>query len=203
MRPIELLVIYLLIGGGVTAAMARADLPGKGLALLLWPLFLPTLLGSAGPEPALRTSDPRIAAAARELLAALRDGPALPAPAPDPSATVAGVARGLEAIASRLSEIDAVLARPEHDPRDVGGGGATASVQAAREENLARLRALRDASAARLEGGLARMEELATRVHLARFTGDPGDAVARQLAQLAAAVDCAGEVSGLAEPAAG
>lgn len=175
MRPLELLVFYVLIGGCVAAAMVRGHVPGALVAVPLWPLFLPTLLASpAAPEVPPRSSDPRIDTTVDALGAALRAWDAAP---PGLQGSVDASRRGLQALADRVRELERIL-----PPGD-------------RPARLDPLVALRDAARADLERGLTGVADLTARVHVARFTPtDRGELVAEQLAALAAALDGAAEV---------
>lgn len=183
MRPLELLVIYLLIGGGVALAMARSHHPGAAVALPFWPLFLPGLLAAVAPTstPAAPASDPRIHAAIETLAQALRMWDGLP-PTLDVNRCLASAKRGLEAIAGRVAELDRLLA--------VSPGAEVP----AHPNSLSQLDAVRAQSRADLERGIAGIRDLTARVHLARFTGAIDGEVAGQLSALAAAVDGASEV---------
>ena len=201
MRPIELLVLYLVIGAAVSVAAWRAHHPARWLAPLLWPLVLPNLLGSPSPaqvEPA-RSPSPllpptadgdRVQVAVSHLRDALEgwDGGAPAVSALD------ATQRRLAALLSRLRDLDTVLFSLDQEPAPVDHPDV-ADLLDARRENLAKLRALRDNTRGRLERGLAQLSDLATRAHLARFTGEEADAVATALRNLAAAVESAGEVT--------
>ena len=197
MRPVELLVLYLLIGAAVSTAAWRAGLPAPWLGLPLWPLTLPSLLGAmaapstpAPARPATPGDTARVQAAVSTLAAAL-EGWAAPAASREALATAE---RGLLALAARLADLDAVLDELDAAPPAPAHPDAADLVRA-RAANLARLRQLRDETRARLDRGLARLADLSTQAHLARFTGEEAAAVADALSRLAAAVDGAAEVS--------
>ncbi len=186
MRPLELLVLYLLVGGVGAAAAARAGRPHPLFAWLLWPLAAPTLF-TAGPPPPDPAPTSRVDAAVGRLADALDDA------APASREALRAAERGLRALESRLVELDRVLASLEAEPAPEGP--AAADLVAARAGHVARLRGLRDDARDRLDRGLARLAELTSRAHVARFTGEEADAVADALGRLAAAVDSAAEVA--------
>jgi hypothetical protein len=201
MRPVELLLLYVLVGAAVATASWRAGRPAPWLGLLFWPLTLPGLLEGAAAAPAPPSPRPptpphgRVQAAVAALGQALEGWPGHPAS----QEALASAERGLMALDTRLSELEAVLAALEAAPTGSAHPGA-ADLARAREENLARLRGVRDETRARMERGLAHLADLTTRAHLARFTGEEAAAVAEALARLAAAVDGAAEVSRLQTP---
>jgi hypothetical protein len=200
MRPVELLIIYLLVGVAVSTAAWRTGRPAPWLGLALWPLTLPGLLGGvaapAGPPPTPTGGEgPRVHAAVVALRTALDGWPSPPAS----EEALASAERGLLALSVRLADLDAVLQELEAAaPPPVHPDAA--DLVRARADNLARLHQVRDETRARLERGLARLSDLATRAHLARFTGEEAAAVADALSRLAAAVDGAAEVSRVGGP---
>lgn len=202
MRPLELLVIYLLMGLCTGVAQHRSGRAGAVYAVPLWPLFLPSLLASRPAEAGEERAIPegwrgRIEASAELLRRALLSWEALPDAAGCLGATEAVVGR-LGELAHRLADLDQVLASPDHAPAALEGtGGADAGTRAlilARQQNVEKLRNLREQTATNLEHALAAMADLATRVHLARFQGDAAEEIATELTRLAAAVDGGGEV---------
>lgn len=203
MRPLELLVVYLLIGFGVSFAWNRAGKEGWGWAVPLWPLFLPGLLVAApSPEPAPPGPwQARIDGAVAGLARALSSWDALPERAVC-EASLAAAARGLAALSDRHEQLDLALRGPEHDIAKLrieleSAPLSAQPVMAARLRNVERLAALRDEARAELERALAGLADLSTRVQLARFTGSSAEALSAQIARLAAAVDGAAEVSRL------
>lgn len=197
MRPVELLVLYGVLGVIVALSLHWRGRPGSWAALLAWPVLLPGLLAETPPvvQPLVPappgTDAARIDAALAGLRLALADWESLPREE-DCAAALGAARRGMEALAARAAQLDAVVGQlsPAH-------AAEPADLAAARAHNQARLVELREEARARLERSLAAIAELTTRVQLARFTGDAGDAVAAQLARLAQAVDSAGEVSRL------
>lgn len=203
MRPLELLFIYLLIGFGVSIAWHRSGKEGWLWAAPLWPLFVPGLLE---PIPLAAPTPPgpwqsRVDGAVGSLARALSSWEALPDRAVC-EASLTAAARGLAALTARHDQLDAALRGPEHDPIRLRAELETApaaarAVMEARLGNVERLVALREEARAELERALAGLADLATRVHLARFTGSSAEALSAQIACLAAAVDGAAEVSRL------
>lgn len=201
MRPIELLVLYLVIGAAVSVAAWRGRHPARWLAPVLWPLVLPNLLGrtEAPPGRPLRPPSPalpmtpegdRVQAAVQHLLGAL-DGWEGGAPA---VTALDSTQRQLLALADRLRDLETVLASLDQEPPPLDHPDV-ADLLAARRCNLEKLRALRDRTRGRLERGIAQLSDLSTQAHLARFTGEEAEAVATALTDLAAAVESAGEVA--------
>ena len=199
MRPLELVVLYGIVGVAVALAMTRAHHPGAFHAVALWPLFLPGLLATvAPPVRLLPPADPRVDGAVDTLAAALRAWDGLPDNV-DPEASLFAARRGLVALARRVDDLDRLLREPGADVERLRADLATAPDAAwpslaARLVSIERLAGLRDQSTVDLERGLAGLADLTARVHVARFTGETGANVATQLAALAAAVDSAAEV---------
>jgi hypothetical protein len=210
MRPLELCVLYLLIGGAIGLAMARGRHSGALLAVPLWPLFLPGLLVRVSPPStsfeasAAAPCADRIEEAVEGLRGALLAWEAAPAGL-DVEAPLRAVRRGLGALDQRHAELSRALAQPRND-RDQIMRTWEAAPQPARDlltvqlRSLDQLLALREGARLELERGLAAVGELAARVEIARFTGVAASDVAAQLSLLAAAVDGAAEVRRLAPP---
>lgn len=106
MKATELALLYLLVGLGASAAVlvrARAERTQRvldaALVLAFWPLYGPFLLIGAG--PGAPSSAPR--------------GIAALAPGPD---ALAALAERIGLADRRLRDIDALLARPEHQEAD-------------------------------------------------------------------------------------
>lgn len=191
MRPLEIGVVYVIVGVAVAVALHRGHLAGVVWAPVLWPLFLPGLLVTR--SPAAPAADRRIPEAIAGLRAALDGG--LP-PGVDTSAALAAARRGLDALAARQAELDRLLAMPSNDldrleaDRSRAGAGSAFDARIASVRVLARLR---DEAHADLERGLVGIDDLGTRAQIARFGGGGADLEA-QLAALAAAVDGVAEV---------
>ena len=118
--------------------------------------------------------------------------------APELADTVAALQRGLDDLDARLTALQAEVARPEHDlptlRRAATRDGPDQPVHQRRLRNVEALVALRDRLHDELATSLAHIEELSTRVQLARFQGGTVEGVGRQLAELVAAIDGTREV---------
>lgn len=194
MRPLEVLVFYLLVGLGIAIAFARTGRASPLIAGAFWPLFVPALLVPTElTAPVTRGPIDRL----REALAAWE-------PLPDGGvAALVAAERGLTALTRRRDEVDSLLRQPDNDLDGLRramlhAGAQDQAVYVARVHNLERLTAVRDEAQAELVRALAAIEDLTTRVHLARLNGESTVDVARQLGDLAAAIDGAGEVRRLA-----
>lgn len=121
--------------------------------------------------------------------------------------------------AERIRELDELLAQPTFvesvSAPDTGSVGQVfnlplsdgqvknlphlaervAHSERARQQNLARLRAVRQRMHADLVGTLAWVRELVTMIHLAKYTGAPASRAADLVAQIATAVEGLSEVS--------
>lgn len=229
----ESLLIYLLVGLAVAAAVAMSeDQPHQQTdrqrhggqtafrivaATLFWPLFLPILLSAASaapnvpPPPAAATAEPddamarRIAQVDGELVAALAslDGWAEGAIARE-RLRIDELRSAWRAQAQRIRDMDGVLATTTADAADEGpfadaasesGAGRAAQSARARRDNFARLRRVRDRAASDLATTLSSVRELASMIHLAKFTGEPASRADELLAQIAAAVEGLSEVA--------
>jgi hypothetical protein len=203
------LILYLLMGAGVAAAVALADGGRRGgervfrvlAAVFFWPLFLPLLL--SGPPrlatPRLESSRPEddmdtlIARADEELAGALDS---LKGWAEHVLRREGGRVEELRAAwktqAERIREMDRLLSRPEVLPPVAEGAAASERVQQlerARRINRERLRHLRRQAQEDLLANLAWVRELASMIHLAKFSGEPAARAEELVARLAAAVE--------------
>jgi hypothetical protein len=212
----QTLVLYLLVGVAVAVAVYLSEGGGRGerwfrvaTALPFWPLYLPILLTGARvpvPQPApvaVITPDTMAVAIAQvdaELDAALNS---LDGWASDVLAREKGRIRELRAAwtaqAGRIREMDKLLALPESAVPLTDASAAVSErlrhSQAAREQNLARLRLVRQRAFDDLMGMLAWVRELVSMIHLAKFTGAPAARAEELVAQIAAAVEGLSEVS--------
>jgi hypothetical protein len=188
--------LYLALGvaGALVVAGAGRGLGHAAVALVLWPLAVP--FAFAIEEPA----------AGREaaFVAALRKAAATPLGGVLPDEAVArALAARLGHAASRVAEIDGVLARPEMSEaaarsrlaeleRRAGTGAATAGAIAAatsRLDNLHRLRQLRDRCAAELEEVGELIDQLTAQAELVRLSGATDPAGAELVRELVARVE--------------
>lgn len=117
--------------------------------------------------------------------------------------------------AGRIRELDRLLDRPEFSPIETQGEHAAASgddpvgissgsspandrcrrSERARQQNIERLRTLRERMHEDLLGTLSTVRELTTRIHLAKFSGAPPSRAEELVAQIAAAVEGLSEVT--------
>lgn len=206
-------VFYAVLGSAVAVALFLAPDAGRGFergvrlvtAWLFWPLYLPLLLQPRGRAARLLTAPPHdelsaaIAQVERELAAAWRS---LDGWAEEALSREAGRVEELRAAwcaqAARIRELDDLLAQqaPETEgAADMLGERAQRST-AARRENLARLQALRARLYDDLVGTLAWVRELATMIHLAKYSGAPASRAEELVSQIAAAVEGLSEVHG-------
>ena len=194
MRPLELAVIYGVMGLIVAVTLRWRGRPGALVALVAWPLLLPGLWSApppvtprpplAGPaDPA--SADARVEGVLADLALALDGGPPLPGAA-DCAGALAAARRGLQALAERAGALEGVVDRL---PSPSGDQPAS--------HPHARLRALRDDAAARLAAAIEAVSDLTARIHLARFTGAEPAHLGAALERLARAVDSAAEVGRL------
>jgi hypothetical protein len=226
----QTLVLYLLVGTGVAAAVYLSD-GGRNLAerwfrvataLPFWPLYIPILLARGGtwpPQKTARQPPPRdemanaIAQVDAELEGALSS---LDGWAEDVLAREKTRINELRATwttqAERIREMDRLLALPEYAIADSeatppGGEAGTGSAsdrlrhsQHARRQNIERLRQVRRRAYQDLMGTLAWVRELVSMIHLAKFTGAPAARAEELVAQIAAAVEGLSELTWQDEP---
>jgi hypothetical protein len=218
----ESLLFYLLIGAGVAVAVWTADAHRAtgprsfraATAVLFWPVYLPILLTpgrlevqaappAKGPSDELATC---IAGVERELDAALAslDGWAEQALGRE-RPRIGELRAAWTAQASRIHEMDMVLqgviAGPETEAASEllpGSSTATDRVhesQRCRRQNLLRLKQVRDQAYEDLRATLARVRELISLIHLAKFTGAPASRADELVLQIAASVEGLSEVT--------
>jgi hypothetical protein len=196
------LVLYSLVGLAVTVALYLTDAPRSAgerwlrlcTAVPFWPFYLPILL--ARPTPAVTAEDEwtrTLAATERELAAAtatLEDWIAIPE---EQRRRLDKLREAWRAQAERLREMDRLLARPEYavaeEPTTLGAAPRVRQSLAARQQNLDRLRQVRRETEAELLASLAWVRELASRIHLARFTDAPAAQGEELRKELAAAIE--------------
>ncbi len=159
--------LWLCVGAVVAAALHHRHEPlATALsAIPAWPLLLPVLLG-----PATSEASPRANAALERLAAALADA--------GESMRLDGLREGLIAAETRLLRLDRLLL-------ELGD---------AQEDDLARVRRLRDSTAAEISAVLAEMVRLRVAIGLAALSSEPS-AVRSQLGELVARVRALEEVS--------
>lgn len=100
--------------------------------------------------------------------------------------------------ATRIAELDRLLAEPAFlaDTSPAEPSQRAAVSEAARRENITRLQSIRARLHDDLMGNLARVRELVTMIHLARYTGAPAARAEELVEQIAAAVAGLTEVAG-------
>lgn len=221
MDLLQTLLFYLVIGAGVSVAIAIGD-HGKWTfertfrafcSLLFWPLFFPMLLARKEESPGSSSDDEdsgddlsqTISTVRRELDSALNSMENWS------DHTLEGekerineLVTAWETLAQRIRAMDRVLARDDGDANDRGGlftSGELAendrvqrSVEA-RRLHLDYLSAVRKQTYADLIGTLASVRELVTMIHLARFTGEPASRAQELVEQIAAVVEGLSEVT--------
>lgn len=212
-------LFYLLIGVGVAVALFLHDRPlgvGERLfrsltGILFWPLYLPLLLQPSGidatPEPETSEAslpqddlERAISQVENELEAALKslDGWA--------EMALSHAGESFEELrtawrmqADRIRELEGLLSKPEFKTEMLGadeaGPGQSQKSDAARRENIHRLKQIRGKMHEDLLGTLAWVRELVTMIHLAKFTGAPASRAEELIAQIAATVEGLSEVS--------
>lgn len=205
------LILYLMCGAGVAAAVFLRDDAPRGerafkliAAWLFWPLFVPSLL--ATPVPPARSAASRkdppaddklsrtVARVEVELERALLslDGWA--------EQTLANERDRLDELklawrtqAARIRELSDLLAELKAD--DVAGSASVAvegrisHSEQSRRDNIERLTKLRCQMEHDLLGTLAWVRELATMIHLAKYSGAPASRADELVSQIAAAVE--------------
>jgi hypothetical protein len=196
------LVLYLLIGIAVVVALFLSDRPRSpservlylSTALLFWPFYLPVLLARAASAP-LSSDDEwsrSLAVVQRELdaaLATLKDWIGIDE---EPKRRIEALRQAWADQAERLRAMDHLLARPEYaavqEESGLAGSPHTRQSLEARQQNLERLRQVRRQAEADLLASLAWTRELASRIHLSRFTDAPVERAEELLAALATGV---------------
>lgn len=217
----QTLVLYLLPGLGVAGAVylsGRGRRPAErwlavALALPFWPFYLPLLLSARGltASSAFKPGIPsdEMAAAIDQVDAELEAALAsLDGWASDVLAREKGRLHELRntwsAQAERIREMDRLLALPEYsipgeEPplASVGTdlGERLRHSRQARQQNIERLREVRQRAYDELMGTLAWVRELVSMIHLAKFTGAPASRAEELVAQIAAAVEGLSEVT--------
>jgi hypothetical protein len=205
-------ILYLLIGIGVAVAVAarsghdRGELIFRVLAAVpFWPLFVPLLLSHTEPVSVVEDQilekprddlDQLIAQADAELSVALNSlgGWAGHVLIPE-LGRIEELRAAWQGQAERVRELDRLLARPGPELPPAAGGEGTPAAERLRQaegalrQNQERLRQLRARLHDDLLGSLARVRELASLIHLARFTGAPAARAEELIAGIATAVE--------------
>ena len=183
MRMEETLLLYLVIGLAVGAALAWRD-PKRSalwltLGVLFWPIFLPLLLGKPRKEKpkyvdeldALREEATRLAT----LLPELDRVPAALSAAAAIRAGTDDLARLLREQETALAADEPALARTEK----------TREIRESRLADLQRIRTAHDEQEARYLRVVSRVREAITQAHLARFSEESRRELHKQMARLA------------------
>jgi hypothetical protein len=217
------IVFYLTFGVGVAAALllrrpergANRQIFRAGVAVLFWPLFIPLLLERAD-ENSRRAESPTDCASdslARaisqvecELDAALGslDGWA-EGVLVDERQRLEELRAAWRSQAERVRELDRFLAQPDamstaNNQSSVDALGTASTERRQKSEqgrlaNMRRLRVLRQRMLEDLLATLAWVRELATMIHLAKFSGAPASRAEELVSQIAAAVEGLNEAS--------
>ncbi len=205
-------IFYGLVGAGVAVALFLSDSTGSRYersfrvltAFLFWPLYLPLLLSPTSPSvpatpPPAAPSDElaaQIAQVETELGRALKSLNVEHDTALRPELDLLGELQSAWRVqAERVRELDGLLAQPAFvESAPVGSETERATqCEQSRQQNLTRLRAVRQRTHQNLLDELSEVRELVTRIHLAKYTGNP--AASELSAQLAAAIAGLSEVS--------
>ena len=197
------LLLYLLAGFGIAVALYLSDPPrpaGERLLRLItavpfWPFYLPILLVRPSSVPVAGNDDlaRTLAVVERELDAAQSTLEEWIGIQQEQRRRIDTLREAWQAQAGRLREIDRLLARPEYAVvEETAAPGAVPRVRqslSARQQNLERLRQVRQQAEADLLASLAWVRELASRIHLARFTDAPAARAEELLTEIAASVE--------------
>lgn len=207
MRLPELLLLYVLVGGG--CAVTLVAVRGRGgpalfdaaILVPLWPLYGPFLVVQGAP---LRVDG----TASAELLRSLAKARGTPMAAflPDEAAGRA-LAHRVRSAGERIAEIDALLAQPEFSEsdalaraeafRDKDERVAAAALERAR--NIRRLRALRDRFSRELDQVAELLQQLRIQAEVVRLAGASDHGVRELVQELLARVEGLDEVMELDE----
>ena len=222
------IVFYLTFGVGVAAALLLRRPERRAgrqyfryvMAVFFWPMFIPLLLEqtaeeSAGGESSRSHASDSLARAIAQVESEL-DG-ALGSLDGWAEGVLVDERQRLEELraawrsqAGRVRELDRFLAQPDamtaaNEQIPLEGLGASLNErrqksEQGRLENLRRLRVLRQRMLEDLLATLAWVRELATMIHLAKFSGAPASRAEELVSQIAAAVEGLKEVSSWSEP---
>ncbi len=213
----ETMLFYVVIGLAVTVAVWTADgerpmgqrLFHAATAVMFWPFYLPILLTPArtsqlpqAPSAAQPTDElsTKIAEVERELDAAFSslDGWAEEALASERDRFIE-LRAAWNSQANRVREMDVLLAGSPvseelRDDADTPSGRIHQSEQA-RRDNFVRLHQVREQAYEDLTASLARVRELVSLIHLAKFTGAPASRTEQLVLEIAASVEGLSEVA--------
>ena len=181
MRMEETILLYLITGLAVGAALAWRD-PRRAalwltLGVLFWPIFLPLLFAKPRrPRRSISELD-SLREEAERLVPALPELAAL-AGALDAAAAIRA---GAEDLARLLGTQEAALAA---DEPALARNEKAREVREARVADLARIRSAQDEQEARYLRIVSRVREAITQAHLARFSEDSRRELRKQMARL-------------------
>jgi hypothetical protein len=211
MRLIDLAAVYLVVGLICAVAVGRRSEGGVrrgpadiALALLVWPLFVPVVLGkpglprqdgAGGPASGRILRERELLLAALEAVAAGTLGRLLPT-----RQQIERLVEHLVGLDAKVIELDEVLARDDFDAaraeralgaaRQAGGSGLESARLVC--ESIRRLRALRDRAAAERDELLALCGRLRTQVTVLRFAGTAPEDVGELVGEILARVEGVG-----------
>jgi hypothetical protein len=208
----QLLVLHLMAGVGVAVAVylsAKAARASErwfqaATAVVFWPLYLPLLLSrrdggtaeEASRGPHADDLGRAVAHVEAELEGALRSLEGWADDVPDRERErLAALRAAWSEQAERVREMDRLLARlertgAEQDALSPAGPAAPERLRTSQQvlrQNVERLRTLRQRTEQALLGTLAYVRELASMIHLAKFSGAPASRAEELVAQIAAA----------------
>jgi hypothetical protein len=178
----ETLILYLVIGLAVGAALAWRD-PRRAalwltLGVLFWPVFLPLLFSKP------RKAQPKYV----DELDSLRDEAARLSPLlpelralPGALASAAAIRSGTEDLARLLQAREAALST---DEPALARNEKTREVREARVADLERIRSARDEQETRYIRIVSRVREAITQAHLARYSEESRRELLKQMARL-------------------
>ena len=227
MNLMTTLLFYVVFGTAVAIAVHFAgDASGTErwfrtlTAVLFWPLYLPALLrheANSGPELSFRKAvtcgepigpDDEIYVAIQQVEAEL--DLALGSLDGWSDAVLAREQHRFEELrtawhaqAQKIRELDRLLNQPHFDESTANqfavAGERVATCERSRSENIAKLRAVRRRMHDELRNTLARVRELVTMIHLAKYTGAPPSRAEEIVVQISTAVEGLTEVAGWRE----
>jgi len=181
MRMEETIILYLITGLAVGAALAWRD-PRRAalwlsLGVIFWPVFLPLLFAKPRrPRRSISELD-SLREEAERLTAELPELSSLS----EALATAAAVRTGSEDLARLLGTQEAALAA---DEPALARNEKAREIREARVADLARIRAAQDEQEARYLRIVSRVREAITQAHLARFSEESRRELKKQMARL-------------------